>query len=404
VPSLFHALGLGVWWRHFHQAALVVTDRRLIDLLMDARGRRTETRTLSYAWAQAKAVRMRGSKLRFTPRQGRTQSWVVSQRGDRRLLKLLVPRISEQRLGIGAEPARPVPVWHCPVCGMHAEAHPSHCVRCRTQFRSPAFAAWIALALPGGGLFYTGHPVLGALDLIGEAIVAVIVAATLLMSAGIEEFVAGIVTGLALFAITKLESIHLSHLFATRTRPERSEVRRRWTRLAAAGAVLSLAVIATPVAFRGTLAGTIERDIEPVAADLGWDGSFEPAAWVYGADAGQRSEWIAQDGLAVFLYAFPLGPFETFADVQAALTADGGALAEPLTPIADEVGFDGLRAVARQIDQDGQELLLIRYYVFDEESRDVHVISANASRQQANAADEEVRTLLRRARWVSARR
>ncbi len=50
-PRFFDFLGFGVWWTLFFRATLILTDRRVIEVLMRD-GRRAGTRVCSYSWGQ----------------------------------------------------------------------------------------------------------------------------------------------------------------------------------------------------------------------------------------------------------------------------------------------------------------------------------------------------------------
>jgi hypothetical protein len=214
----------------------------------------------------------------------------------------------------------------------------------------------------------------------------------------------GVVLGAVFFALTKLESIHLSHLLAARTVPLAPANQRRWRTFAAAGAVVSALTIAAPLALWGRLAPHVDRDLEIQAAGLGWSGGFDPAAWTYEADEAQRSEWVAPDGFVVFVFAYPLGPFESFDELRAALSASDPAHVRAPAPIDGGVGREGLHSVERLKMEDGSELLLVRYFVFDRESRDLHVVTGRADPGALELAEFEMRALIRDARWIPARR
>jgi hypothetical protein len=393
VPSTFHVLGLGVWWRHFYAAAVVLTDHRLIEFLLESNGKRLGTRTLSYPWAEGRLLKTTLGGLLYRPASGRPQKWSVRHRADRRLLKQLVPRIAERLLSTAAA-GHPVPRWHCPSCGAESERRPDSCAGCGIAFRTPKLATLLALAIPGGGLFYARHPVLGALDLLGELALYAIFAVVVLASAGPAETIAGLAMGAVLLTLTKLESIHLARLFAARTVPEGAASGARMSRTAILGGAASLVAIALPFALAGALRNEVDHDLEP-AADSGWSGGFEPASWHYTEDPGQRSEWILDDeAQELFVFAYPLGPFETFADVGREMG---------FAPF-DVAGLEGVRACEHLDDPQGNPVTQCRYFVFDREGDDLHVAMVLSAREDAADAEIALREFLTGARWVPARR
>ena len=198
------------------------------------------TRTLSYSWSQVRGLRMRVTTLVLTPLQGRKQRWRISVRGDRRLLRLLAPHVTGQpRHAEGGLP-RPVPLWHCPECLATHETRPEECGACNVRFRSPRSPPWPHLPSRGVVCCYTGHFVLGTLDLVGEVLIAAIVALTLLFASSRSEIVGGVAMGAFLLALTKLESAHLSQIFSRFTTPEPADRRRAWSRASVAGSLSRL--------------------------------------------------------------------------------------------------------------------------------------------------------------------
>lgn len=399
IPSLLHQLGLGWWWYHFYRVALVVTDRRIVEVLLDHR-RRLDARLLSYRWSAARALTLRFGALAFRPRTGRVQKWRL-ERADRKLLRRLLPLIVQRRLDVSGEPAPgappSVPRWHCPACAADLPAKAPACAACGARFTSPRLATWLSVAVPGGGLFYTGHPVLGAFDLIGELMLALLVVVMLLTSPDAATTIGAIVVGLVLLLVTKLESVHLARLFASRTRLVTEARAGAWRRLAPAGAAVSILTIALPLPFVGALVNRIDRDLTFAGAQPTWTGGFESAKWRHGADADQRSEWIREDGQTAFVFAYPLGPGEGLEDLREELNRR--ELAEPVADLAI-ARFSGLRAVQRVQGERGAPLWQLQYFLLDEEMRDLHVVLTYAEPGAARAAEQDLRALLSAAEWT----
>ena len=80
--SLLHQLGLG-WWlaSRYHQVALVFTDRRLIEILLDFRGQKPATRTRSWPWRELAASKISWQGLVLKPSSAKG-AWTISVRGD----------------------------------------------------------------------------------------------------------------------------------------------------------------------------------------------------------------------------------------------------------------------------------------------------------------------------------
>src|SRR5258706_3269193 len=93
-------------------------------------------------------------RLMVTPSQGKKQSWRLRMRGDKKLVKLLLPKLQARLLPEGSAQAQGLPLWHCPQCGAAVTPHPDSCASCRAIFRSSRMATLLSLAFPGAGLLY----------------------------------------------------------------------------------------------------------------------------------------------------------------------------------------------------------------------------------------------------------
>jgi hypothetical protein len=392
-PRLLELLGLGMWWSYFFRAALVFTDRRLVEVLMRD-GRHAGTRVCSYSWGQVQDLRLRVGTLKLKPAQGRTQKWTIRERGDRKLLKLLLPRI-EQLLPGDIHAPRPVPLWHCPECGTAAPNHPAECTQCGTRFKTRRLAATLAVAFPGAGLFYAGHPVLAAFDFLGEVFLYVVVAFMFLVATGSTDVGAAVVAGLLVLFFTKLESVHLATVLVHRTKPELDPA--RWRQLAIGGAVLSLVLMAVPPLLHGSFANRLDRNLDFSANQLGWSGGNDPEKWQFGVEPNQRSEWIRDDGQALFVWSLPLGSGETYESVAAAFTGESGDVVIQSNLIG---GFDGFRLVLNDVDEEGGAYLGVRWVLFDREFDDLHIVGAAVYPEGLESLESDVDALLQTATWT----
>src|SRR5262249_41758468 len=121
-PTSLQVIGLGHWAPYFHRVLLVFTDARLVEILLDFRGTSPETRIRSFAWPNVRDVRLRLLGLTLLPANGKKHRWNVTVRGDRKLLKLLLPRMRNHLRWETASRPGAVPASHCPTCyGVLAE-------------------------------------------------------------------------------------------------------------------------------------------------------------------------------------------------------------------------------------------------------------------------------------------
>ncbi|HXH28682.1 MAG TPA: zinc ribbon domain-containing protein, partial [Candidatus Polarisedimenticolia bacterium] len=140
IPPFFHGVGLGYLVYAFHQVVLLLTDRRIVEVLLTFRGTSAGTRIRSYPYHGLSGLKLSFGKLTAVPAQGRKQGWKIRFGGDRKLLKLLLPRLQTRLLAEGAAHAEAAPLWHCPQCGVVVPPAPRACAACRTRFRSTRLA------------------------------------------------------------------------------------------------------------------------------------------------------------------------------------------------------------------------------------------------------------------------
>ncbi|HXV76309.1 MAG TPA: hypothetical protein VD788_08315 [Candidatus Polarisedimenticolaceae bacterium] len=399
-PGLFESIGLGVWFYHLHRTALVFTDRRLVEVLLEGTRNRPATRIRSWAWSGLSRVKFGFGALKLKPDAGRAASWRISLRPDRKVIKKLLLNIRAKVVHVqGVENAHR---WLCPTCGAANPPSPPSCGGCRTAFRTPGVATALSLALPGGGLFYAGRPVLGTLDLLGELMLFGIVALSLAAAPGIAEGVAAAAVGLLLLVLTKVESVHLSRMLVRRTVPETGDRRRTWKRIGVGGAIASSLAVIGAVALTGALAGSLVRDLEFGEGER-WTGT-RAAGEFLAYDVDQRSQWTSGDGSAVFVAAHPLGIGEEWASFResyvATIEQDG---LEPIL-LDDEVptGFAGFRCYVPVEDDDGQPYYSLNYMLYDDESTAVHHVYTFVEPERFELRARELSDLVQTATWIDA--
>jgi len=405
MPPVMHLLALGRLAQVYHQVLLVLTDRRLIEILLTPRGKSPDTRLRTWTWKDAVKIDVGWfRKFVVVPAKGKKQAWTLATGGDRKILKLLAPRLRERLVPEGTTSAMALPYWHCPKCASAVAEDAARCGACGTTFRSSRLAVWLSLAFPGAGLFYAGHPALATFDFLGETLIFGLFAFMLVMARDAAE-VTGLAMALAIFLVlTKLESVHLSHILVRRTRPDTPERQVAFRRFAVAGGVMSILFLGGAAVATGAARPVVDRDLEP-DAEVGWlvtrtPGEFEDFA----EDKTARSQWSHPAGLTVTMFAYPLtrleSPEQFRADFRQAVQAGGGRLV-----LEDEdvpAPFQGFRVVRESTDGDGTPATLIDYFVFDPEGRDIHQFFAAVRTEDAGLAEPMVRNAVAGAHWIAA--
>jgi len=394
-PRFLDLFGFGMWWTFFFRATLILTDRRVIEVLMrDAS--HVGTRIFSYSWGQVSDLKFSMATLKLKPAKGRTQKWKIIERGDRKLLKLLVPNV-QQLLPGDIHAPRPVPLWHCPECCTAAPEHPKQCTGCETPFKTRGLAAALALAFPGAGLFYAGHPILATFDLFGEMAMYALVAILFLAASGPTDMVVAAIIGLVILFFTKLESAHMASVLVHRTKADR--VNKKWRRAAIVGAVVSVVLLALPPMLSGSFGNKLDRDLDLSANALGWSGGHDPDQWQFGIEPNQRSEWIRDDGQAVFVWSWTMSAGETYESLATAFNTGGQEV--PIEPISI-ADLDGFRVDQSDVDDEGDTYVWVRWVLFDRQFDDVHVVGAAVYPDRIESVEADVTEMLQTVVWIPA--
>src|SRR5580765_6806607 len=379
VPPFMHCIGLGHFVYAYHQVILVVTDQRIIEALMDFRGKGPGTRLRSYPYRNLSALKLRFGRLTAVPGQGRKQGWRIRLGGDKKLLALLLPRLQPKLFAEGAGHSEPSPLWHCPRCGAGVRPEPGDCAGCRTRFRSTRLATMLSLAFPGAGLLYLGHPFLAASDFIGEVLLFGIWVAMMVGAPATDGFLPAVLMGGFFFALTKFESIHVGRVRGARSIPEPEGRRDRVVKLAVAGGALSALLVVGAFPLAASARPRLEHDLDLAAGDSAWSGSRSKSDWVsFKDDSSARSQWTHKPtGAHITVFAYPqslLTDQEEFHRDYAERMRKQ-AVRTLLDDESVPAPFHGFRYLAELKGKNSQEVALVSYFLYDEEAHDIHHLS-----------------------------
>ncbi len=190
-----------------NQVALILTDRRLLWLQVDSKGRPKDLKN------QVRLERIRRVSGSWT---GQWTLETVSReklgfnsipRADRKALVALIPGSPNAQ----REAAKSVEHL-CPVCirvvlGPVGSIEKCPNPACRIPFRSPKKAAWLSALVPGVGDLYLRHFAFGALEFVGSIAVlcvALFAVATALVRRDSESFVMAAILGGFLVALPRI--------------------------------------------------------------------------------------------------------------------------------------------------------------------------------------------------------
>jgi hypothetical protein len=195
---------------YLKRCLLVVTDRRILELAvrrdLSPRGSVVEIDHGGVVQAKVSSFFSRSLALRYFRGGGDVFPQLDGKAAAK--LKALLPSLTGK--GTAAHEGR----QHlCPRClgRLHSV---DRCPQCFLEFKTRAQATRYALLFPGGGYFYTGHPVLGTLDALVEGFLLILLLIALFdtVTAGGVENLSGVIAVTAFLAFEKALSVyHAQH-------------------------------------------------------------------------------------------------------------------------------------------------------------------------------------------------
>ncbi len=405
--SLLRALGLGILGPRYHQVALVLTDRQLIEILLDGTGKRPESRVRTIPWNATSDASASMGNLVVKPQHGKKLKWRVRQAGDRKILKRMLPMIRNKMEGVAPDGSAEVPRIHCHGCANVLPKDEESCPQCGGMVRSRGLAALLSIGFPGAGLYYLGHPVLGTLDLMGELIFFVLVGLGLAVSEDPATQWGTVATAALFLFLTKVESLHVGEILAARRRTETPQRRETWRRRLWMGSSLSVVAVATALALAGSFVTKIDRDVEFAEEGGDWAGTRDPSQVLqYADDPSVRSQWTRSEGWIVTVFAYPLGLVETSASVYADIATMEGFVPGSRRHLAGGRSgtFDGFTVEQDLPDATGEVFRHINYFVVDPSGDDLHHMLLVASPELAEEARAVIEDLISTGDWIDAAR
>ncbi len=193
---------------------LVITNRRLLHLPVKPNLRlRGSVAEVRFGDVQSLAVQgVLGKKLVAVYRDGRQEAFTLPRREAARKLAVLVSQL-DRGAAMSAEPGRH---FLCPRCARRLQPRSEQCPACGQEFKSRSRALFWSVIAPGGGYFYTGHPILGLLDALTETTLLILVIFGVVMAAQGEPGAwATVLVFAAVLAIEKLITVyHANHYVA----------------------------------------------------------------------------------------------------------------------------------------------------------------------------------------------
>jgi hypothetical protein len=186
-------IGNGYLTMLYNQYAILCTNKRLLFINIDSRVTRATHYVFQIVYEEIKSIKkgLLLGHLIINRRRGKRR---VYNAVKRYLLNDIKEFVEKAVAGID-EKATPQPPLEklCPACFIPLEENLTQCPKCSAQFKKPKTAFLKSLMLPGWGDIYLGHRLLGVFELMGSALVWLIVISLLLSGAGEDLVVAAAV-------------------------------------------------------------------------------------------------------------------------------------------------------------------------------------------------------------------
>ncbi len=210
----------GLWIFYIKRCILVFTSERVFHIPTTPNySYRNSIAQILYGDCNSIGVKGRTLTVRYK-NEKKEKFYHVSGKEKNKLKKLL-----ETILLQGQQSVAQTRTHLCPRCTEKLVEGEYICSNCSLLFKNKAEARKISITYPGGGYFYTRHPVLGLADAFVEAILTVSVITSLIdMIRGIGD--TSVIIGLAiLLAVEKLITVHDSNKFINEYIPMEKEIK-----------------------------------------------------------------------------------------------------------------------------------------------------------------------------------
>lgn len=205
------------------RSIFIFTDRRIFHV--PANSNFTYRNSISQIlYSDCAEIKMGWGTLTIKYRNGDKERFYYISSAERKKIKSLAETV--QTVGEKSRYGKRTHI--CPRCGVELENGRYTCPSCRLEFKSKDRAMRISLIYPGGGYFYTGHPLLGIVDAITELVLSVLLLLSIIGTIMGEEASAGGVVFFGIFlAVEKLITVYHSNHFINEFLPVDKEVKPR---------------------------------------------------------------------------------------------------------------------------------------------------------------------------------
>ena len=211
--SWFERLTTGWIIYYLKRCVLVFTNKRILHLptTLNFKPKLSVAQVLYSDLTEAKATGSMGRVLRLRYKSGKRETFNYVEAPEFQKLKGLLPTLPKD-----GQPSETGERHHlCPRCQARLLNGKFTCPNCQLQFKDGERAMRLSVLYPGGGYFYTGHPVLGLGDAVTEGLLLILFVGgfidALTGEKGSEAWILVAILGATLF-IEKVQTIyHAKH-------------------------------------------------------------------------------------------------------------------------------------------------------------------------------------------------
>ena len=198
----------GFFFVYIKRCLLIMTNKRIfhIPTTMSFNYRRS---IAQIRYGDIDSIAQKGRTLKIKYKSGAKDLFLYVRGGERKKIRAQLPLLSHD--GPSSKVGKRVHL--CPRCSAELEKDNFECPGCRLEFKSRKRALTLSVWVPGGGYFYTGHPLLGLSDALIEVILILGVFVSLIPDAEFPEAdPAGVIVFGVILIIEKLITIyHANH-------------------------------------------------------------------------------------------------------------------------------------------------------------------------------------------------
>lgn len=206
--SFFEQFTTGFVFVYIKRCLLVMTDRRIIHIptTMSYRYRRS---IAQIRYSDIDSIAQKGNRLKIQYKFGAKDLFLYVRRAERKKIRALLPSLTLD--GPSSKTGKRVHL--CPRCSSELETDVFECSSCGLEFKSRKKALTLSIWIPGGGYFYTGHPLLGIGDALFELFLILAIIGSLIPDADFPEVdpAAAITFGVILIIEKLITIYHANH-------------------------------------------------------------------------------------------------------------------------------------------------------------------------------------------------